>query len=187
MNLTLTWDLFIIVFFAIVTTYTFIIGKKESVKIIIASYIAIVAVAGLGNVLQRVGGATGSALSFVGLGLGGVDAQLLPWIKLGLFVAIVIFLAVRAGFDIHYAKEGNAIINTIITAVMGVATAGLLLSTVLTYVSGVPMLDPNLTAIAAKSPVIQQSQLMQLMILNQDLWFSLPALALIVAGFVHRE
>jgi hypothetical protein len=36
MNLTLSWDLFIIVFFALVVTYSFIIGRKESMKIIVS-------------------------------------------------------------------------------------------------------------------------------------------------------
>ena len=35
--------------------------------------------------------------------------------------------------------------------------------------------------------MIQQSQLMQLMILNQDLWFSLPALLLLAAGFMGNR
>ena len=57
----------------------------------------------------------------------------------------------------------------------------------LTYTAGVPLLDKNLPAVASLSPIIQQSQLMQLMILNQDLWFSLPALALLVAGIVGNR
>ena len=49
MNVTLTWDLFIIVFFAVIITYSFIIGRREAIKIIIATYIAIVAVQGSGT------------------------------------------------------------------------------------------------------------------------------------------
>ncbi len=184
MNLTLTWDLFIIVFFAIVVTYTFIIGKKESVKIIISSYIAIVAVQGLGNVLWRLNEFSEYALGLVGLSM---SLQILSWVKLVLFIAIVVFLAVRAGFDITYSREIPSVISACITGFLGFATAGLLLSTVLTYVSGVPMLDPDLAKTAALSPIVQQSQLMQLMILNQDLWFAFPALALIGVGFVNNK
>ena len=184
MNLTLTWDLFILVFFAIVVTYTFIIGKKEAVKIIISTYITIVAVQGLGNVLQRLTGLTQPALDLFGLSL---NLSVLSWVKLLLFIAIIVFLAVRAGFDISYGKESNAIVSVSMTAVLGFATAGLLLSTLLTYVAGVPLLDMTLANTASLSPVVQQSQLMQLMILNQDLWFALPAIALIAAGFVNSE
>ena len=50
MDLTLTWDLLLILFFAIVIAYSFIVGKEESGKIIVASYVAAVAVQGLGNI-----------------------------------------------------------------------------------------------------------------------------------------
>ncbi len=185
MRLTLTWDLFIIVFFAIVITYTFIIGKKESVKIIISTYIAIVAVQALGNALERGLAYSGSFLG--SYGVGPLDDSVLSWIKLGVFVAIIIFLAVRAGFDIVYSKEINPIVDIAITAVLGFATAGLLLSTLFVYVSGVPLLDLTLAKTAPLIPAIQQSQLMQLLILQQDLWFAFPAVALIAAGFMHKE
>ena len=186
MNFTLTWDLFIIVFFALVVTYTFIIGKKESVKIIISSYIAIVAVQGLGNVLMR---GMGLLTKYVGTFGYVLDAGTLSWIKLALFIAIIVFLAVRAGFDISYTKEPGAIVNTALTGLLGFATAGLLLSTLLTHIAGVPLLDMSFatTSAATLSPIIQQSQLMQIMILQQDLWFLLPALVLIAAGFFQNQ
>lgn len=185
MNLTLTWDLFIIVFFAIVIAYTFIIGKKESVKIIISTYIAIVTVQALGNVLERGLAYSGSLLGNYGLGT--LDASALSWIKLAVFVAVIIFLAVRAGFDIVYANNMNPIVDVAITAVLGCATAGLLLSTLFVYVSGVPLLDNTLATTAPLVPAVQQSQMMRLLILQQDLWFAFPALALIATGFLHKE
>lgn len=184
MNLTLTWDLFIIVFFAIVITYTFIIGKKESVKVIVATYIGIVAVQGLGNALQRLvefGNGYAGSFGFT------LEPSVLTWVKLVLFIAIVIFLAVKAGFDIDYAKDMHPAMNALMTGVFGFATAGLLLSTVLTYVSGVPLLDMALTQTASLSPIVQQSQLMQLLILQQDIWFALPAIVLIAAGFLSNR
>jgi hypothetical protein len=183
-NLTLSWDLFIIVFFALVITYTFILGKKESVKIIIATYIAIVAVQGLGNILERLTGYTGDILGYFGLS---TAMPTLSIVKLALFIAVIIFLAVRAGFDVAYTKETNPVINGVLTGLFGFATSGLLLSTVLTYVAGVPLLDMSLSKTAALSPVIQQSQMMQIMLLNQDLWFSLPALLLIAVGFLSNR
>ena len=56
----------------------------------------------------------------------------------------------------------------------------------LTYTASVPLLDKTRPQ-SQVSPIIQQSQLMRLMILNQDLWFSLPALALLVAGIVGNR
>jgi len=185
MNLTLSWDLFIIVFFAIVVTYTFIIGKKESVKMIVATYIAIVAVQGIGNLLQRLTNDTGGTmLNF--LGMPTMSLPVLSIIKLVLFITIVILLTVKAGINVEYNRE-NSIVSIAVTALSGVATAGLLLSALLTYVSNVPLLDMTMPEVSSLSPILQQSSLMQIMILNQDLWFSLPAVMLIVAGYVSNE
>jgi len=101
MQLTLSWDLFVIVFFAVVITYSFIIGKHESVKIIISTYIAIVAAQGMGNLIERLSTESQPLFSMVGLTL---DIQLLATTKLILFILTIIFLAVRGGFEIDYQK-----------------------------------------------------------------------------------
>lgn len=182
MNLTLSWDLFIIVFFALVVTYSFIIGKKESVKVIVASYMAVVAVQGLSNLLERLLGSNSAAsLNLLGFSLG---TSSLSIVRTVLFITIVVFLAVRSGVEIQYLKEGSWIINALVTALFGFASAGLLLSIVVTYISGADLLDVKLTTAASLSPIIQQSQLMQVMILNQDLWFAFPAILLIAVGFL---
>ncbi|MBI1812483.1 hypothetical protein HY285_01650 [Candidatus Peregrinibacteria bacterium] len=183
MNLTLSWDLVAIVFFALIVTYTFIIGRSESVKIMLASYIAIIAVQALGNALQRFFGQGSIVADYVGFT---VDSFLLSVTKLTLFIAIIIFLTVRAGFHVQYKKEPNQIVGMVITGLFGFATAGLLLSTLLTYISGLPLLDMKIATTASLSPIIKQSPLMEFMIVNQDLWFALPAVLLGVTGFLHN-
>lgn len=184
MNLTLSWDLFIIVFFVVITTYTTIIGKKESMKVIIATYVAIVAAQGIGNVLQRImSTAPQSALNM--LGLTG-NLPFLSIMKLVLFIVIIVLLTIRGGVQLQYEKE-TMLVNFFITVLCGLATAGLLLCALLTYVSNIPLLDMGMPKLASLSPIIQQSHLMQIMVLNQDLWFSFPAIVLIGAGFAGKS
>lgn len=184
MNLTLSWDLFIIVFFAIIITYTFIIGKKESMKVILATYVAIVGVQGVGNLLQRVAGDTGtSTMQLLGLP---TNMPVLSVVKLVLFIVLMILLTIHGAFELQYAKE-TTLINVIITGLCGFATAGLLICALLTYVTNLPLLDASMPHLSALSPIIQNSTLMQVMIFNQDLWFSLPALVLIVAGYMGNS
>lgn len=185
MNLTLSWDLFILVFFALVVTYSFIIGKNESVKIIIASYIAIVAVQGLGNFAQRLLGLTDASASLNIIGFS-VDSSITSIVKLALFITIIVFLAVRAGFHVQYTNE-RAVTAIALTALCGIATGGLLLSTLFTYIAGIPLLDSAAQANAALSSVMQQSALLQLMIQNQDLLFTFPAIVLIAAGYLSNK
>ncbi len=184
MNITLSWDLFIIVFFAVIMTYTFIIGKKESVKVILSSYAAIITVQAIGNLMQKYSSDLEIVWSSFGLTQ---SVEVVSMVKLFSFLAIILFLAIRGGFTVEYANEENAIITTALTSLVGFATAGLLLTTLLTYVAGVPLLDVSLTQATTLSPIIQQSQFMQIMIFNQELWFAAPALLLLVIGFVGNQ
>ena len=186
MNLTLSWDLFIVIFFALVISYSFIIGKKESVKIIVSSYIAIVAVQGIGNFGQRMLGftETQSMLSSVGIPL---DLSIISIVKLTLFITIVVFLTIRAGLHVQYAKDGSIAMSIGMTVLCGFATAGLLLATLLTFIAGAPLLDMHITATPGLEAILKQSELMSLMIQNLDLWFTLPAAVLIAAGVLSNQ
>ena len=184
MTITPTWDLFIIVFFGLVITYSFIIGKLEAVKIIISTYIAILAVEGIGNVIERLTGESTPVLSIIGVSL---DDDILTAIKLVIFIALIVFIAVRSGLEIDYRKDPGGPVNVLLTGIFGFATAGLLLISLFIFVSDVALLDPNLETLETAEALMQKSRLMQIMLLNQDLWFSLPALILIAVGFVSNE
>jgi hypothetical protein len=184
MTITPTWDLFIIVFFGLVITYSFIIGKHEAIKVIVSTYIAILAVEGIGNIIDRLSGESLPMLNIVGISL---DSTVLTGVKLVLFIALIIFIAVRGGLEIGYTKDPGGFVNIILTAVFGMATAGLLMITLFIFVADVQILDPNMEHLANIAPLLEKSKLMQVMILNQDLWFSLPALLLIIVGFLSNE
>ena len=183
MDLTLSWDLFVIVFFGIVMSYSFIIGKHEAVKIIVFTYIAIVAGNAAGNLLEQLSSNSQPLLSSFGLSIG---LSVLESTKLAIFIATIILLAIRGGFDVEYGNDDSNIVNTVLTGVFGFATAGLLLTTIITFIAGAPLLDTQLAQTALLSPVIQQSSLMQIMILYQNVWFVLPALLLIGVGVVSN-
>ena len=185
MNLTLTWDLFVIVFFAMIVTYSFIIGKHESVKIIVASYVAVVAVQGIGNLLSRLSGTSQTFLTL--LGMGRIEISFLAGTKLLLFVAAIIIFAVRGGFEIEFERENSSLIDLLFTGIFGFATAGLLLSTLLTYVADSAILSLTIGASPVIAGIVKESQLMGIMVEYQDLWFSVPALLLLAAGLIGKE
>ena len=184
MNITLTWDLIVIVFFAVIVAYSFIVGKDESVKIIIASYIAIVAVQAIGNLLELLSGQTGMVMQMLGFVL---DRNIISTIKLVLFVAMIIFLAIRGGFEMEYAKEIEGIWEIVLTAAFGFSTAGLLLTALLTYIAAKPILDSTLRTAPLLAPLLNQSTLVQVMVDYQNLWFCLPAILLLGVGFVSNS
>lgn len=178
MNVTLTWDLLVIVFFAVVVAYSFIVGKDESVKIVIATYIATIAVQGVGNLLALAGRTSPEFLGFLGYSL---DMNIVSTCKILLFVTLVIVLAIRGGFTLSY-QENDSIWETVLTAAFGFATSGLLLSTLLTYIAARPILDTQIADSPSLAPLLLQSRLVQIMVVYQDLWFSIPAFLLLAIG-----
>ena len=184
MDLALTWDLLVIVFFAVICAYSFIVGKHESVKIIIATYISIIAIQGLGNLLAQGSMFASSYLQMLGFGL---EPGTISIIKLVTFVGLIIFLAIRGGFDMEYAKDLGSLVDTLLVGAFGFSTAGLLMIALLTFVAGSPLLDPNLVLAAPLQPLLVNSQLVQILVQYQDVWFALPAILLIILGFVAHN
>jgi len=184
MEVALTWDLLVIVFFAIVVAYSFIVGKDESVKIIIASYIAIVSVQAMGNLLLLLSNESQMVTEMLGFGL---DGRIVSIIKLILFVAMIIFLSIRGGFEMEYAKSLGGVWEPVLTGAFGFSTAGLLLSALLTYIAAKPILDDGLGGAPLLAPLLAESTLVQMMVDYQNVWFCLPAILLLVIGFLANR
>ncbi len=169
LQLSLSWDLFIVVFFAIVMSYCFIIGKQKSMKIIIAAYISIITVQGIGYTLSRVLLNSGMTLETIGIP---IDITMIALAKIFLFALCIIIFVLRSGIEVSYNKETGSILTMAYTGLFGFSAAGLIVSAILTYAAG---------------NGIQGSTLTQLMILNQDLWYTLPAFLIIALGFLHND
>lgn len=187
MDLTLSWDLFIVFFFAVVTAYSFIIGKHETLKILVAVYIGILATQGVGNILTKFSGESEPVyriLKVMGVTL---NISTLSVTKLLLFMMAIIAIALRGGFSVEYGRSHASFIALAATGLFGFATAGLIITTLLTFIAGAPLLDPTLGSREILLPIMQTSALVQVMVLNQDLWFALPALLLIGFGMLREE
>lgn len=184
MEISLTWDLLVIVFFAVIVAYSFIVGKDESVKIIISSYISIVAVQAIGNLLEQLNTPSTSFMDLLGFGL---DMNIISTIKLIIFVGMIIFLSIRGGFEMSYAKELGGAWDPVITGAFGFATSGLLLSALLTYIAAKPLLDNTLGQAPLLQPLLSGSTLVQTMVDYQNIWFCLPAILLLVIGFISNR
>ena len=187
MDLTLSWDLFIIFFIAVVTAYSFIIGKHETLKILVAVYIAILATQGIGNILARFSSESEPVYRI--LKVMGVTLNLssLSLFKLIIFVAAIIWIALKGGFAMQYGKSHGSFLTLVATGLFGLATAMIIITALLTFIAGAPLLDPTLGARAILLPLMQSSALVQVVVLNQDLWFSLPALLLIGFGLLKEK
>lgn len=181
-SLTVSWDLAIVVFFAIVMSYSFIIGKEQAVKIIIATYIAIIASQGVGNIIGRLMGGSSAFLSSIGLP---DDTTILPVAKIFLFALFIIVFVQKSGIEFSFDNDTGKIMSLVFTALFGFSTAGLIVSSILTFIAGSAILDNGFLTNTPLLPLFEHSTLLQVMILNQDLWYMLPALLIIVVGFLQ--
>lgn len=178
MSLTLSWDLLIILFVVLVVAYSFIVGKDASVKIIVATYISVVAVEALGNIALLITNA--STASMVGLSL---SPDVLAIGKLVLFAFAVVFMAMKGGISVDMGSGFGTAWDLAISSALGLSTSTLLLASLVTYITGKPLLDPMLASAPALGGVELTSPLVGAIVEYQHAWFAIPAILLLVISF----
>ncbi len=179
MHIALSWDLIIILFVALVVAYSFIVGKDASVKIIVATYIALVAVQAVGNIIMML--LSASTASMVGLTL---SPDILSISKLVLFAATIVFMAIKGGIEIKTSDSLGTSWDIALSTALGFSTAGLLLSSLVTYIAGRPILDMGLGSADVFSEIVLTSPLVNVIVQYQHIWFALPAILLMTIGFL---
>ena len=185
MEINLSWDLLVIVFFTVIIAYTFIIGRNQSTKIIISSYIAILAADGVGNLIERYFLGEHPAIKTFNF-TGGADSLIL--IKIVIFILSIVIITTRGKFQINMARGDSILTRTILSLTYGALSAGLITSTILIYASGASLVQgSNIVMNQAVMDIYQQSQLVRLMINNYNVWFSLPAIAFVLSSFLGHE
>jgi hypothetical protein len=185
MALDLTWDLFVVVFFLVIVAYSFIIGKNQTMKVIISTYVAILAADGIGSIIEKYLVGTDPIIQIFT-----VDkiASALIVFKIAVFVFTIVLLSTRGGFDINLDEEKSTFLYLTMTTVYGILSAGLIVSTVLIYTSGVSMIEGTVDLTnTVIYPIYQTSFLVRQMINQSHTWFSLPAIALILSSFLNKS
>jgi len=184
MELDLTWDLFVVVFFLVIIAYSFIIGKNQTMKVIISTYVAILAADGVGSIVEKY--LVGSDPLIQIFTVDKISSALII-LKIAIFVFTIVLLATRGGFDINLDEEKSAFLYIAMTSVYGILSAGLIVSTVLIYTSGVSMIEGTVDLTnTIIYPVYQSSFLVRQMINHAHTWFALPAIALIFSSFTNK-
>lgn len=186
MDIRLSWDLFIVAFFAIIIAYSFIIGRNNTVKIILGTYVSALAADAAGNLFGTFFGNSAAfmkILHLISAGSSAHDASVMA--KIILFIVFVIILAVKGGFEVNSDIGKSSTARFIMTGFFGFLSAGLIVSTILMYVSGISFIAGSV--IPEKSSIMAfsgQSPLVQMMLNFYNYWFFLPALGLIFGGFI---
>ncbi|MFA5829419.1 MAG: hypothetical protein WC843_02905 [Candidatus Gracilibacteria bacterium] len=146
MNLHLSWDLFILVFFAVVIAYSFIIGRNQTLKVILGTYVAILCADGLGNVFDKyVVGLKGflKVLSFLSIGS---EQQAVAYFKVLILLVLVVLIAVRGLFQVEAIVDGPPSARFAELITLGVLSGGLMISAVLVFISGASLIGPTVSS-----------------------------------------
>ena len=182
MDLTLSWDLFIIVFFGVVTAYSFIVGRNQTLKIILSTYVAILVADGLSNIFVKYMNPRILNVFFPGYDL----PSLIIITKILLLIICIVILVIKGGFNISINDNSRGIRFIVTTFIFGMLSAGLIVSTLLYFISGGNFTHPlAATSSSALLGVQQGSLFVKNMVIYYDLWFSLPAIAFLVSSFIE--
>lgn len=186
MELTLSWNLFIGGFFAIILAYSFIIGKNQTLKIIISTYLAAFTADGIGNVAL-------SAFERYSPLARNMTPELMEKyfliFKLLLLIGLVVFIVINGDFEVQVEPGSHILVAITSNIVFGVLSAGLLISTIMVFLSGGSFLNAVVGDLQGEqiATLLQESRLARVMVYNYNLWFSVPAIAFIIESIISNR
>jgi len=105
--------------------------------------------------------------------------------KILVFIMVIVIISIRGGFVVSILNERRLPVRVLTTFLFGILNAGLIVSTLLLYVSGLSLIGAD--QIVTSSNLGSDSMLVELMIQNYNLWFSLPAISIVVISFIEGE
>ncbi len=188
MDLKLSWDLFIIVFFAIVTAYSFIIGREDTLKIIIGTYVATLSADGFGNLFEKFVGQTSFFTKLIKfLGLEGGPTELTGIFKILLFITVIVLLTIFGDYEVQEAPEQNSFIKILILSTLAILSGGLILSTVIVFANGGSLISGTSAISDTFKNVYDQSRLVRGLLDWHDVWFALPGLLFVGISIIQKN
>jgi hypothetical protein len=187
MNLNLSWDLFILVFFGVVTAYSFIIGRNQTLKVITATYIAILCADGLGNLFAKYLASSETFLKMLKLFSIGNSDQATAFFKVLILIVLVVIIAVRGLFTFDANDNRRATFRLLIVFVLGLLSAGLMMSAMLIFVSGSSLVNSVMTNNGLIAEIYTQSRFVKIMIDGANGFFFAPGLAVVLLSMMRKK
>jgi len=189
MNINLSWDLFVIVFFVIIMAYSLIIGRDNTLKVILGTYVAALAADAVGNLFGIYFSGSEIFMKLLRMATVNTDQEAVIFVKVLIFVIFVILFAVKGAFEVRTSDDSSPVVRMGMTIVYAVMSAGLVISVILAFVSGVSFIGGGSTETvgAALLPIYSKSALIRSMVQSMYMWFFVPAVAFLVHSFYTRK
>ena len=182
MNVVLSWDLFVLAFFVVIIAYSFIIGRDNTLKVILGTYVAILAADAVGALFGQYFAGSEIFLKVLQGAAVNNDQEAVIFVKVMVFIVFLILFAVRGAFYVDTSEEDSSLMRMVLTFLYGVLSAGLIVSAILTFISGVAFIGGGSveTTKTALWDIYNQSEVIRTMVQYTYLWFSIPALAFLL-------
>ena len=187
MDIQLSWDLFIIVFFVIIGAYSLIIGRDNTLKVILGTYIAALAADSIGNIFGKYFAGSEGFIKLLQLLQLGNESETVVFVKILVFIIMVILFAVKGSFSVSTMKEKSGMICMFLSSMYAIMSAGLIISVILVFVSGVSFVSGAQSASVTLTDIYNESVLVRSMVSNSYLWFSIPALTFLFHSLYNGQ
>lgn len=188
MNLQLSWDLFILVVFTVIIAYSFIIGKNQTIKVIIATYIAILAADSLANVMQKLLLTSPTVTKFSAVAGINDPIQVLLLLKICVFIGAILLITVRGRFSVDIPDDPILAVRVITLFIFGFLNAALIVSTIIVYISGGSLVEGSIDLTNGTIRLLYEgSPMVRAMINYYNFWFALPAVSFVVGSILGRN
>ncbi len=181
MDIRLSWDLFVLVFFVIIVSYSFIIGRDNTLKVILGSYVAALSADACGNLFGKYFSGSEMFVKILKFASLGTEAEAVIFVKVLVFIAMVILFSVRGAFHVETVDDRSVTIRFLLSGIYAVMSAGLIISTILVFVSGVSFISGVIQDNGSSLwPIYNQSSFIRSIVSNSHFWFSVPALSFLI-------
>ena len=177
MEFALTWNLVLVSILTMLFAYAFLLGQDKTIKLIISIYIAIMTADGAAAVFKWM------IETSPGLGklLGEGQTDMFIAMRVVLLLAAIVIFVIKGGFHIKLDYHDHWAARMIIHTGFAALSATLLVATGLIYLSGHSFVEGMIFAKDIK--IYEESMLAQIMIDYYQFWFSMPAVAFLIASF----
>jgi len=177
MDLRLSWDLFIIVFFGIIVAYSFIIGRNNNLKVILATYVGVLTADAVGNLFGTTLAVSDSFMKLLKIFYVTTPIQAIVLVKIIVFMTMIVLLSVRGAYSVSVVNKGSAGLRMMINLIFGFLNACLIVSIALVFISGASFISGGLGISPAFQDIYNQSHLAKILVDHYSIWFLLPAAA----------
>ena len=106
-----------------------------------------------------------------------------------MFIVAIVIISVRGGFLVDIEESNSSVVNNVINFAFGFLSAGLVVCTILIFISGMSFVLGEVTVPTSESIIdlYNSSRVVRIMIDNYNLWFALPAICLVVTSYFSKK